>query len=271
MQGSGELTFCPQEDPLPSGLWLFLAVVPVLLGAQCCMTHFHVAAHCRGYTGTAASFSREIIGNIRGILFLERATRWSKMIPGAPVFDISLFLSKNINKKSYWRPPVNVEKPAMECQENHKAEFQSAAGIWNFREVCAKVKGTLSKQKSFMISPGNASQHHLCSKGAVLRQKSVLHSTTHNFHLQPKQKLGQVSHLLVCDFTYSLGPCSCLFSCVGMHVVVLMAVLCVCYWPLVFQRPLVRNPVLEKQLRVSPPATSSSGCPMACSEPWGWC
>lgn len=80
-----------------------------------------------------------------------------------------------------------------------------------------------------------------CSKGAVLRQKSVLRSTTHNFHLQPKQELGQVSHLLVCDFTYSLGPCSYLFSCVGMRVVVLVAVLCVCYWPLVFQRPLVRK------------------------------
>lgn len=160
-QGSGELTLCPHEDPLPCGLWLFLPVAPVLLGAECCMTHFRVAAHRRGYTGTAASFSREIVGNMGGIFFFGRATRWSKMIPGAPVFDISLFLSKNINKKSLGGPTVKLEKPAMECQENRKAEFQSAAGIWNFREGCAKVKGALSKQESFMISPGNASQHHL--------------------------------------------------------------------------------------------------------------
>lgn len=114
--------------------------------------------------------------------------------------------------------------------ENCKAEFQSAAGLWNFREGCTKVKGTLNRQRSSMISPGSASQYLLrilqsrsCCKTEIC---SVQHCP-YSFHLQPKQKLGEVSHLLVCDCTYSLGQCSCLFSCVGMCVVVLVAVFCV--------------------------------------------
>lgn len=69
-RGSGELNLCPHEEPLLCGLWLFFPIAPVFLGVECCVT-LHCGCPPRGYTGTAASFSREIIGNIAGIFFLE--------------------------------------------------------------------------------------------------------------------------------------------------------------------------------------------------------
>lgn len=104
---SRELNLHPCEGLCLAGFGSCFPSPQFSLGVESCMAHLCMAAGCRGHADTATGqlqkllgFSREIVGNIRGIFFLERATRWSKIIPGAPGFDISLFLSKNINKKS---------------------------------------------------------------------------------------------------------------------------------------------------------------------------